>query len=60
MSYRKTETLEILFELYFCGFFKILFEIIVVIIVITFNKHAEIHLNAKKYQIYSKICEIPT
>ena len=39
------ETLKI----YFLDFFKVLFEILVVQIVITFNKLAEIHLNGRKY-----------
>ena len=50
------ETLKI----YFLDFFKVLFEILVVQIVITFNKHGEIHLNGRKFQICSKILKTPT
>ena len=41
-------------------FLDMLLDTLVVHIVIAFNKHTEIHLNGRKYQIYSKILETPT
>ena len=47
-------------KIYFLVFLDILLDTLVVHIVIAFNKHTEIHLNGRKYQIYSKILETPT
>ena len=44
---------------FFFNFFNIFRGINIVQLEITFDKHAEIHLNNKKYLIYLKIYETP-